>query len=61
VKPVVRSINPVFEIEGAPKDLAGVTIDGRALGEGQYAWDGSTLWVKATIGGSGAKVRLNFR
>ena len=61
MKPAVRSVNPVFELEGAPKELASVTVDGKALPEGGYAWDGSTLWLKTTIGGSGAKIRLRFR
>ncbi len=61
LKPVVRSVNPVFELQRAPKELAKVTIDGKALPADAYAWDGATLWLKATIGGGGAKIGLQFR
>jgi hypothetical protein len=61
VKPAARSVNPVFEVDRAPKELAGVTLDGKPLAADSYAWDGATLWVKATIGGSGAKIGLRFR
>jgi len=61
VKPQVRSVNPVFELDRAPKELANVAIDGKVLAVDGYAWDGATLWVKASIGASGAKISMRFR
>ncbi|MBI4164652.1 MAG: hypothetical protein HY508_02840 [Acidobacteria bacterium] len=61
LKPVVCTVNPVFELDQAPKQLASVMIDGRPLAADAYAWDGATLWVKATIGASGATIGLPFR
>ena len=61
LKPVARTVNPVFELDRAPKELTGVTLDGKALGDGAYAWDGKTLWIKATISGAGSKIGLRFR
>jgi len=60
MKPKERTINPVFELALAPKDLLSVGIDGRALASDAYAWDGATLWVKASVGDTGAKISLRF-
>lgn len=59
LKPVSRCVNPVFELDGAPKNLESVRLDGKPLAPGDYAWDGATLWVKAAISG-GAKLGLRF-
>lgn len=60
LKPVVHTMNPVFEIEGAAKRLNTVTIDGKALRQADYAWDGKTLWIKASITEAGARIALQF-
>jgi hypothetical protein len=49
VKPTVKCVNPVFELEGAPASVRSVTLGGRALKASEYAWDGKTLWLNATI------------
>jgi hypothetical protein len=60
LKPVAHSVNPVFELDQAPKNLSSVTLDGQLLTPEAYAWDGATLWVKANIGAAGAKIRVRF-
>jgi hypothetical protein len=51
IKPGPPCVNPVFELTGAPKGAGAVavTLDGRPLDPGRYAWDGRTLWLDATI------------
>ncbi len=49
INPTVRSVNPVFELIGAPGALAGLSLGDRALQPQEYAWDGKTLWLKANI------------
>ena len=49
VKPTVKCVNPVFELEGAPRVLRSVTLGGRAMKMNEYAWDGKTLWLNTTI------------
>jgi hypothetical protein len=49
IKPTVRCVNPVFELTGAPGDLARLDLRDRALHPEDYAWDGKTLWLKANI------------
>ncbi|MFN8009102.1 MAG: hypothetical protein U0V70_19160 [Terriglobia bacterium] len=49
LKPSVRSVNPVFELIGAPKHLGTVALGDRILKPKEYAWDGSTLWVEANV------------
>jgi len=61
LKPSRRTVNPVFELDRAPKELLNVAIDGKPLAADDYAWDGATLWVKASIGASGAKIGVRFR
>jgi len=60
LKPVAHTVNPVFELDQAPKNLSGVTLDGKPLRAAAYAWDGATLWVKANIGAAGAKIGVRF-
>jgi len=60
LKPVVHYMNPVFELDGAPKELASVTLNGKALAPGAYAWDGATLWISASIKEGGARIGLKF-
>ena len=60
LKPVAYTVNPVFELDQAPKNLSGVTLDGKPLSVDAYAWDGATLWMKANIGAAGAKIGVRF-
>jgi hypothetical protein len=57
--PGVRTINPVFELDQAPKYLASVTVDSEPLPADAYAWDGATLWTKGRIS-PGATFALHF-
>jgi len=52
-------VHPVFELDGAPRVLDHVELDGRTLGREAYAWDGHTLWLDATLRGT-ARLRLSF-
>lgn len=61
LKPLERTVNPVFEIETAPKHLVGITLDGKALQPESYAWDGAVLWIKASIGPAGTTIDVQFR
>ncbi len=49
IKPATVCVNPVFELSEAPKTLASVRLANRLLETKEYAWDGKTLWVKATL------------
>lgn len=49
IKPAVACINPVFELLQAPKTLVRVRLADRLLEAKEYAWDGKTLWIKATV------------
>lgn len=49
IKPAPPCVNPVFELAGAPGALMSVRLGGRALGAKDYAWDGKTLWINATL------------
>jgi hypothetical protein len=60
LKPAVPYINPVFELIGAPKNLASVAIGNRALRPTEYAWDGQTLWISANVDTTTA-LKLEFR
>src|SRR5262249_54538719 len=61
LKPRTHTVNPVFELDRAPKELTAVTVDGKSLTSDAYAWDGMTLWVKANIGAAGVKIDVRFR
>ncbi|MDD5708714.1 MAG: hypothetical protein PHR35_22600, partial [Kiritimatiellae bacterium] len=60
LKPAVPCVNPVFELSGAPNTLTRVVLDGKSVNRSDYAWDGSTLWLNATISHS-AELKLTFR
>jgi hypothetical protein len=60
VKPAGRCVNPVFELQGAPKTLVSVKLGNEALGPKQYAWDGKTLWLSANLS-QPTTLRLEFR
>lgn len=49
LRPEPVCVNPVFELEGAPKGKLAVMHDGRALPPEAFAWDGHVLWLDATI------------
>jgi hypothetical protein len=49
IKPAGPCVNPVFELLAAPKVLSRVELAGRVLDPMQYAWDGQTLWISATV------------
>lgn len=59
VKPAAVTVNPVFELSSAPKHLLAVELAGRRLEPSQWAWDGATLWIDATLTEETA-VRLRF-
>jgi hypothetical protein len=60
LKPTGRSVNPVFELIGAPKQLATVILGSRTLKPADYAWDGLTLWINADIDAP-TSLRLEFK
>ncbi len=49
IQPTACCVNPVFELEKAPPVLARIQLAGRPLKPREYAWDGHTLWLDATI------------
>ncbi len=49
IKPLLKWVNPVFELLRVPGQLLRVVVDGRPLQREEYAWDGQTLWLKADI------------
>lgn len=59
VKPSTACVHPVFELEEAPKTLARAELDGRILAADEYAWDGRTLWLDATLARD-TTLRLTF-
>jgi hypothetical protein len=61
LKPKARTVNPVFEFDQAHRELVDVTLDGQPLSADAYAWDGATLWVKASVGTDGARIGVRFR
>lgn len=60
LKPAEVTVNPVFELEDAPPQLAEITLDGRSLTPNEYAWDGNALWIEAVIHAKGARIGLRF-
>ncbi len=59
IKPATPCVNPVFELQAAPKTLARVELANRLLGANEYAWDGQTLWINTTLT-QDAQLRLVF-
>jgi hypothetical protein len=49
IKPAAACVNPVFELVAAPRTLTQVELGGRRLDAKEYAWDGRTLWIDATV------------
>jgi hypothetical protein len=60
IKPTTPCVHPVFELQSAPKTLSRVELDGRILAASDYAWDGRTLWLNATLARD-TSLRLAFR
>ncbi len=59
MRPLVKCVNPVFELRGVPGNLLRVTLQGRPVPDKEYAWDGRTFWLKADIEQKG-HIRLDF-
>ncbi len=57
LRPGVPCVNPVFEIDSAPAGPLVVSRDGQPLEPDRFAWDGHTLWLRATLD---AETRLRF-
>jgi hypothetical protein len=49
IKPAAACVNPVFELIGEARTLVGVQLGDRTLAEREFAWDGQTLWINATL------------
>jgi hypothetical protein len=49
IKPRTACVNPVFELIGAEGKLLEARLGDRRLEPNQYAWDGKTLWIDATL------------
>jgi hypothetical protein len=49
IKPAAACVNPVFELAEAPPTLTRVQLGERSLEAKDYAWDGRTLWINATL------------
>jgi hypothetical protein len=47
--PAKICVNPVFEIRNVPMKLSQVILNESPLPPQQYAWDGRTLWINATL------------
>jgi hypothetical protein len=60
LKPSVRTVNPVIELDQAPQGNLQVYLDGKKLPPQSYAWDGATLWMNTTIEVSGVDISLRF-
>jgi hypothetical protein len=59
IKPGPPCVNPVFELDGAPKGPVRIALAGQSLDPARYAWDGHALWLDATIG-SPTELRVAF-
>ncbi len=49
LRPAGVCVNPVFEIRNAPARLSRVVLNGSSLSRDNWAWDGKTLWLNATL------------
>ena len=59
IKPAAACVNPVFELCRRRKGSPDVQLAGRLLDASEYAWDGKTLWINATLT-QAASLRLRF-
>jgi hypothetical protein len=59
ITPITPCVHPVFELQGAPKTLSRIELNGRELAAADYAWDGSVFWLNATLRKQ-AQLRLQF-
>jgi hypothetical protein len=49
IKPRSVTVNPVFEMLGAPQRLRALRLNGQVLPTGRFAWDGQVLWLDVTL------------
>jgi len=49
IQPGRVCVNPVLELDGAPRVLRRVLLADCPLTPGQFAWDGRVLWIDATV------------
>jgi hypothetical protein len=49
ITPSTPCVHPVFEFQDAPKTLSRVELNGHEIAATDYAWDGRTLWLNATL------------
>lgn len=59
IKPATPCVHPVFELAAAPKTLTQVELGGRRLVANEFAWDGRTFWLNATLRDA-TNLRLTF-
>ena len=59
ITPTTPCVHPVFELHDAPKTLSRVEMNGHELAATDYAWDGRTLWLNATLRNQ-TQLRLQF-
>ena len=59
IKPAAPCVNPVFELCETTRPLTGIQWNDRALPTNEYAWDGRTLWINATLT-QDTRLRISF-
>jgi hypothetical protein len=59
ITPSTPCVHPVFELQGAPKTLSRIELNGRELAAADYAWDGGVFWLNATLRNQ-TQLRLEF-
>jgi hypothetical protein len=59
IKPTTPCVDPVFELQNAPKTLSRVELNGRELPATDLAWDGRVFWLNVTLR-EPANLRLTF-
>jgi hypothetical protein len=59
ITPITPCVHPVFELQGAPKTLSRIELNGRELAATDYAWDGRVFWLNATLRKQ-TQLRLEF-
>ena len=49
LKPAVPCVDPVFVIDGTSGQMPAISLNGKRLEAGSFAWDGHTLWLRGRI------------